>query len=172
MVNCITPINNCISKTNKSFTKKKILDGLMIENYVKNSSTSTLPIRWVSGILRCQCQRVVMASLDNRGDGDYLARNHSAPNSDSEEGDLVLEFHDKKITQQYCLILREYDGKGVFVMRLPDQENVVGLFEIVHTLKMKHLFRRRPITVRDIVSRYVVRMWFTSWFLRIRNYNS
>ena len=69
--------------------------------------------------------------------------------------DFVLEFHDKKgVSKKFCLILKEYDGKGIFLMRFRCQDPIVGLFEVSHYLRDKKLFY--PTTIRDIVSQYVV----------------
>jgi hypothetical protein len=74
----------------------------------------------------------------------------------SEDEELVLEFCDRRISSKYCLILKEYDGKGAFLMKFRSQDDIRGLYEIVHLLKPKQLFY--PHTVRDVIARYVVRI--------------
>lgn len=80
--------------------------------------------------------------------------------SDETDEELVLVFKDKKKQKRYryCLVLQEYDGKGVFILRNKDDPKnpIVGLKQIVHFIRRPELLSH-PHTIRDILRQYVVR---------------
>lgn len=88
--------------------------------------------------------------MDQPGEGRVSDR-------EEDDEDIDLVFHDmNKGPKTFRLVLEEYDGKGVFILRNKEKpdSNVVGLTRIVHYIRRRrHLLL--PHTIRDIIRKYV-----------------